>query len=126
MSSFDTDDSNYTTSVLNSNSNLSSNSESSISDTSSSTSDSNSDAASDVDSNYDDEIEEIIEDIYFHEEVFLDSEKQENQYYIGINKVSRDNNYTQTRLLYLLSFDTISNMLVSIYKNIVFSNVIRI
>lgn len=93
MSSFDTDDSIYTTSVLNSNSNLSSNSESSISDTSSNTSDSNSDAASDVDSNYDDEIEEIIEDIYFHEEVFLDSEKQENQYYIGINKVSRDNNY---------------------------------
>jgi hypothetical protein len=91
MSSFDTEDSMYNTYNLNSNSNLSSTTESTISDTSSSSSVGNS--VTDVDSNYDDEIEEIIEDIYFHEEQFLDSEKQDNHYYIGINKVSRDNNY---------------------------------
>jgi hypothetical protein len=90
MSSSDTDDSSYNTSMMNFNSNLSSTSETTTTSDSSTAYDSNSD---DINSNYDDEIEDIIEDIYFHEEQFLDSEKQNNHYYIGINKVSRDNNY---------------------------------
>lgn len=90
MSSSDTDDSSYNTSMMNLNSNLSSTSETTTTSDSSTAYDSNSD---DINSNYDDEIEDMIEDIYFHEEQFLDSEKQDNHYYIGINKVSRDNNY---------------------------------
>lgn len=51
------------------------------------------DTNSDVDSNYDSDIEHMIEDIYFHEEEFLNSEKVDNHYYIGINKISHDKQY---------------------------------
>jgi len=67
--------------------------------TSTSTSESNDllstsdDTNSDVDSNYDSDDENMIEDIYFHEEEFLNSEKVDNHYYIGINKVSHDKQY---------------------------------
>lgn len=97
MSSFGTDESSYNTPTLN----LSSASETSTSDTSSTTSDSSSD---DVDMNYDSEIEDIIEDIYFHEEQFLDSEKVNDHYYIGINKISND----KTDILYANSVTTAS------------------
>lgn len=51
------------------------------------------DTNSDVDSNYDSDDENMLEDIYFHEEEFLNSEKVDNHYYIGINKVSDDKQY---------------------------------
>ena len=51
------------------------------------------DTNTDIDSNYDSDVEHMIEDIYFHEEEFLNSEKVDNHYYIGINKVSDDKQY---------------------------------
>jgi len=42
---------------------------------------------------YDSETEEMIERIYFHEQEFLDSEKDDKHYYIGINKISNDKQY---------------------------------
>ena len=42
---------------------------------------------------YDSETEEMIERIYFHEEDFLDSEKQDKHYYIGNSRVSSDKSY---------------------------------
>lgn len=47
----------------------------------------------DTDSEYDSETEEMIERIYFHEQDFLDSEKEHEHYYIGYNKVSTDKQY---------------------------------
>ena len=44
-------------------------------------------------SEYDSETEEMIERIYFHEQDFLDSEKENKHYYIGNNKVSNDKQY---------------------------------
>jgi len=44
-------------------------------------------------SEYDSETEEMIERIYFHEQDFLDSEKENKHYYIGNNKVSHDKQY---------------------------------
>ena len=45
------------------------------------------------DTEYDSETEEMIERIYFHEEDFLDSEKEDKLYYIGNNKISNDKQY---------------------------------
>jgi len=42
---------------------------------------------------YDSETEEMIERIYFHEQEFLDSEKEDKHYYIGISKISYDKQY---------------------------------
>ena len=42
---------------------------------------------------YDSETEEMIERIYFHEQDFLDSEKEDKLYYIGNNKISNDKQY---------------------------------
>ena len=45
------------------------------------------------DTEYDSETEEMIERIYFHEQDFLDSEKEDKLYYIGNNKISNDKQY---------------------------------
>lgn len=45
------------------------------------------------DTEYDSETEEMIDRIYFHEEDFLDSEKEDNHYYIGNSRVSQDKLY---------------------------------
>jgi len=42
---------------------------------------------------YDSETEEMVDRIYFHEEDFLDSEKEDNHYYIGNSRVSQDKLY---------------------------------
>lgn len=42
---------------------------------------------------YDSETEEMIERIYFHEQDFLDSEKENKHYYIGNKKISDDKQY---------------------------------
>jgi len=42
---------------------------------------------------YDSETEEMIERIYFHEQDFLDSEKEDKHYFIGICKISYDKQY---------------------------------
>ena len=42
---------------------------------------------------YDSETEEMIERIYFHEQDFLDSEKENKHYYIGNNKISDNKQY---------------------------------
>ena len=42
---------------------------------------------------YDSETEEMIDRIYFHEEDFLDSEKEDKHYYIGNSWVSQDKLY---------------------------------
>lgn len=42
---------------------------------------------------YDSETEEMVERIYFHEQDFLDSEKEDMRYYIGNSKVSSDKLY---------------------------------
>lgn len=47
----------------------------------------------DTTSEYDSETEEMLDRIYFHEQDFLDSEKEHEQYYIGYNKVSNDKQY---------------------------------
>ena len=45
------------------------------------------------DTEYDSETEEMIDRIYFHEEDFLDSEKEDKHYYIGNSRVSQDKLY---------------------------------
>ena len=45
------------------------------------------------DTEYDSETEEMIDRIYFHEEDFLDSEKEDKHYYIGNSWVSQDKLY---------------------------------
>ena len=45
------------------------------------------------DTEYDSETEEMIDRIYFHEEDFLDSEKENKHYYIGNSRVSQDKLY---------------------------------
>jgi hypothetical protein len=54
-----------------------------------------SESSSDEDNSmeYDSETEEMIERIYFHEQEFLDSEKEDSHYYIGNNRVSYDKQY---------------------------------
>lgn len=42
---------------------------------------------------YDSETEEMVDRIYFHEEDFLDSEKEDKHYYIGNSLVSQDKLY---------------------------------
>ena len=42
---------------------------------------------------YDSETEEMVDRIYFHEEDFLDSEKEDKHYYIGNSWVSQDKLY---------------------------------
>ena len=42
---------------------------------------------------YDSETEEMVDRIYFHEEDFLDSEKEDKHYYIGNSRVSQDKLY---------------------------------
>jgi len=42
---------------------------------------------------YDSETEEMVDRIYFHEEDFLDSEKEDKHYYIGNSRVSNDKLY---------------------------------
>lgn len=45
------------------------------------------------DTEYDSETEEMVDRIYFHEEDFLDSEKEDKHYYIGNSRVSSDKLY---------------------------------
>lgn len=52
-----------------------------------------SDESTESGTEYDSETEEMVDRIYFHEEDFLDSEKEDKHYYIGNSLVSQDKLY---------------------------------
>ena len=94
MSSYETDssfgESIYRTLSFSSSSSSSSSSDSTQEDL---LSDSSTISDQDNTTDYDSETEEMMERIYFHEQDFLDSEKEDSHYYIGNNRISQDKQY---------------------------------